>query len=73
MGDCFTHSRKMAAIRAAEDSGEVADSQSVRLSLIAEVHAGTKTLEQVQAELRKIRKGAKRLGLKTRSSVYRHG
>jgi len=61
----------MDALRDAEDSGLVADSMKVRLNLMAEVHAGTKSLEQVQAELSKIQRDAKKLGLKKRSSVYR--
>ena len=71
MADYFIHKRKIDSIRAKEESGLIADSMAVRLALVAEVHAGTKTLEQVQAELSKIQRNAKRSGLTTRSSAYR--
>ena len=55
----------------AEAAGEVADSMEVRMALMARVHSGEITLEQAQAELAKIKRNAKRNGLKTRDSFYR--
>lgn len=62
---------KRQAVNAAEASGELADSQSVRLALIQRMHAGEITLEQVQSELAKIKRNAKKNGLKTRNQVFR--
>lgn len=68
-----THSRKNKAVRASEESGEVADSMEVRLALIARMKAGELTLDQVQAELKRIKKSAKASGKITRAQAYRHG
>lgn len=59
------------ALKKAEASGEVADSHAVRMTLVEKMHAGEMTLEQVQAELRRIQRSAKHRGLKTRDDFYR--
>ncbi len=56
-----------------EESGIVADSLEVRKKLMEEVHAGTKTLEQVQAELKKIKSQAKKNGMITRTQAFNQG
>ena len=47
---------KRAAVNKAEGDGVVADSMDVRLALMAQVKSGEKTLEQVQTELKKIKR-----------------
>jgi hypothetical protein len=63
--------RKQSAVKAAEDAGEVADSMNVRLELIAKMDRGEMTLDQVQAELARIKRTAKNNGKTTRSRLYR--
>ena len=58
------------ALSAAETSGEVADSKVIRLALMAQFHNGEKTLDQVQSELAKIKRGAKKNGKVTRDQAY---
>jgi hypothetical protein len=57
--------------KSAEAADEVADSMEVRLALIGRMKAGELTLEQVQAELARIKRAAKRNGQVTRSEAYR--
>ena len=64
---------KRRALREAESDGLVADSMEVRKALMARVWDGEITLEECQSELAKIKRQAKRNGLKTRSQVYRAG
>jgi hypothetical protein len=64
---------KRRACDAAEASGQVADSGEVRLALMKRVHSGEITLEQAQAELKKIKRDAKKTGLLTRSQAYNQG
>jgi hypothetical protein len=59
------------AHKKAEAAGEVADSMDVRMKLMERVHSGEITLEAAQAELAKIKRNAKRSGLKTRDQFYR--
>lgn len=61
---------KRAAVDAADAAGQIADSIAVRAKLIAQWHAGEKTLAQIQAELRTIQRAAKKNGTLTRSQVY---
>jgi hypothetical protein len=68
--DYFEHSRRMDHQREAEATGKVADSMDVRLALIAKVHAGEMTLDEAQAELKRIKRGAKRNGQITRAQAY---
>lgn len=62
---------KAEALRAAEASGTLADSMTVRLALMARVRAGEISLADAQAELRRIKRAAKQIGLPTRSSTWR--
>jgi hypothetical protein len=64
---------KIEAVRTAEAAGAVADSMDVRMGLIARMDAGELTLEQVQAELKRIKRDAKKNGQTTRSKAYRNG
>ena len=65
------HSKKLDAVRAAEADGKVADSMEVRMALIARMDAGEITLEDVQAELKRIKRVAKKSGQVTRAQAYR--
>ena len=64
---------KRDALRAAESAGQVADSHEVRLALLNRMHAGELTLEQVQAELKRIKRSAKAAGLLTRAQAFNRG
>lgn len=64
---------KRAHVKAAEAAGEVADSQAVRLVLMARVEAGEITLEAAQTELKKIQAGAVKAGLVTRNQAFKRG
>lgn len=48
------------AMRKADEAGEIADSMDVRHQLLEKVRKGEATLEQVQAELKKIKRNAKK-------------
>lgn len=61
------------ALRKADAAGQVADSTEVRTKLMERVHSGEITLEQAQAELKRIKRGAKAAGLMTRSEAFRRG
>lgn len=56
--------------RAMEAEGRVADSMEVRVALIERMHAGELTLAQVQAELARIKRNAKRNGKITRNQAF---
>ena len=62
---------KRVALQVAEELGIVADSSELRASLVAKIHSGEMTIEQVQAELRKVKRNAKKNGLKTRDQIWR--
>jgi len=64
---------KRNAVKAAEGAGKVADSMDVRMALMDRVHRGEITLAQAQAELKKIKSGAKRAGLVTRAQAFNAG
>jgi hypothetical protein len=64
---------KKRALKAAEAAGEVADSHSVRLAIMARVRSGEITLAQAQAELKKIQAKAQSIGLKTRAQAFNEG
>lgn len=64
---------KRAACNEAEAAGQVADSGAVRLALMQRVHSGEITLDQAQAELKKIKRDGKKAGLMTRSQAYNQG
>ena len=64
---------KRTEVNRAEAAGEVADSMEVRMALIARMDAGELTLQQVQAELKRIKRGAKAAGKVTRSQAFNRG
>lgn len=64
---------KRAAVNQAESDGVVADSMEVRLALMKQVSSGEKTLAEVQAELKKIKRQAKKNGMVTRSQAFNRG
>lgn len=64
---------KKIARKEAEAAGAVSDSGAVRLALMQRVHSGEITLEQAQAELKKIKRDGKKAGLVTRAQAYNRG
>jgi len=73
-GDAFWNAvAKRDALKQAETSGKVADSMEVRKALMERVHTGEITLEQAQEELAKIKRGAKKAGMVTRSQAFSAG
>jgi hypothetical protein len=64
---------KRRSMNKAEENGQVADSMEVRHQLLEKVRKGEATLEQVQAELKKIKRNAKKNGLITRSQAFSRG
>lgn len=62
---------KRRAVTAAEAAGEVADSMAVRLEIVERMNRGEITLAQAQAELKAIKRGARRAGKTTRAEVWR--
>ncbi len=73
-GDHFwTNIEKRAAVKKAEASGEIADSMEYRKSLVEKMKRGEMTLEQIQSELAKTQRAAKRNGKMTRAEAYRRG
>ena len=64
---------KREAMKADEAAGLVADSMDVRLELLRRMKAGELTLEQVQAELKRIQRGAKASGKVTRAQSFSRG
>lgn len=61
------------ALKAAEAAGQVVDSMEVRTKLMERVHSGEITLEAAQAELKRIKRGAKAAGKVTRNQAFRGG
>lgn len=64
---------KREAVIDAEKCGQVADSAEVRHALMSRVETGEITLAQAQAELKKIKSGAKKAGLITRAQAFSRG
>lgn len=64
---------KREALKTAESSGMVADSMDVRMALIERMHSGELTLAEVQAQLKKIKAGAKKAGKLTRAQAFSRG
>lgn len=62
---------KRVALQIAEEQGLVADSSALRTSLVAKINSGEMTVEQAQGELRKVKREAKKNGLKTRDQIWR--
>jgi DNA-binding protein H-NS len=55
---------------AADARGEIADGMAYRSAVVARVRAGEITLEQAQAELRRVQRKAKREGRPTYYGTY---
>lgn len=69
--DFYTKRRNaLDAVKAAESQGMVADSMEVRIALMEQVHRGERTLEDAQAELKRIKRNAKKNGQITRNQAY---
>lgn len=64
---------KRAHTNECEARGLVADSKEVRMDLIRRMDAGELTLDQVQDELKRIKRNAKKNGQLTREQAYRQG
>jgi hypothetical protein len=64
---------KREAVKQAEESGQVSDSMDVRKALMAKVHMGEITLQDAQAELKRIQRGSRNAGRITRSQAFRQG
>ncbi len=64
---------KKDALKKADADGSVADSMEVRMALVKRMEAGEITLEQMQAELAAIKRGAKKAGKITRSQAWARG
>ncbi|MDI3371678.1 hypothetical protein QVM55_12790 [Pseudomonas monteilii] len=62
---------KRVALQIAEEHGVVADSTEFRQALVAKLQSGEMTLDQVQEELRKVKREAKKNGKKTRAQIWR--
>lgn len=62
---------KRVALQIAEEQGLVADSTEFRQALVAKLQSGEMTLDQVQEELRKVKREAKKNGKKTRDQIWR--
>lgn len=60
-------------VQAEEAAGNVADSMDVRLALMARVHSGEITLDDAQAQLKRIKRGAKAAGQSTRNQAFMRG
>jgi hypothetical protein len=62
--------RKRSALDRADAAGEIADSMGVRGEIMRRIHAGEITLEEGQAELKNIKRNAKKKGQLTRSQKW---
>jgi hypothetical protein len=63
--------KRMMQLRDDQASGLVADSDAVRVALIKRMHAGELTLEQVQAEIKRIQREAKKAGRPVRADYFK--
>ena len=64
---------KRANVKKCEEDGIIADSIEVRMALMDQVKNGEKTLEEVQKELAKIKRNAKKSGKITRNQAFIRG
>jgi hypothetical protein len=64
---------KFQNIKDCESDGVVADNMDVRTKLMEQVRSGEKTLDEVQKELRKIQRDAKKNGKITRNQAFIRG
>jgi hypothetical protein len=69
--DFYTRRREsLAAVKEAESKGLVADSMEYRIELMNQVHRGERTLADAQAELKRVKRNAKKNGQITRNQAY---
>lgn len=68
--DSIEYRERRDAQKKDEAEGKVADSMGVRLALMDRVHKGEITLEEAQAQLKKIKSAAKRNGQITRNQAF---
>lgn len=64
---------KRANVNRCEKEGLIADSDEVRMALMQQVRSGEKTLPEIQAELKKIKRNAKKNGKITRNQAFVRG
>jgi len=64
---------KLKNVKDCEEQGVIADSMEVRTALMEQVHSGEKTLQEVQTELKKIKRNAKKNGKITRNQAFIRG
>lgn len=65
--------RKKRAVKDDEANGRIADSMAVRLDIVRRMERGEITPEQGQAELKRIKRNAKKNGKITREQSFRQG
>ena len=70
MSDPFKIALKMLQVKRAEADGLVSDSMAVRKALLERMHAGELTLDEVKAELERIKRQGRKAGLITRAQAY---
>jgi hypothetical protein len=63
--------QRMIQLEKDQATGVVADSDSVRAALVEKMHAGEMTLEQVQSELKRIKREAKKAGRPIRDDYFK--
>lgn len=68
--DTLTRISRRNSLAEAEKYNQVADSTDIRKALMAKVRSGECSLVEVQAELKKIQRDAKKNGKKTRNQAY---
>jgi hypothetical protein len=60
-------------VKSCEERGEIADSQAARIELLKRVKSGELTLDEMQAELKSIKRDAKKNGQKTKAKAWSEG
>jgi len=60
-------------VKKCEAEGIIADSTDVRMALMEQVRSGEKTLQEVQSELKKIKRNAKKNGMITKNQAFIRG
>lgn len=68
--DYFEHKQRLNHQKQAESDGRVADSLEVRKQLIQRMKAGEITFDEMQKELKRIKRNAKKNGQITRAQAY---
>lgn len=68
--DIWRQQDKRNEVNRSEQAGEVADSLEVRKEILARVGSGEITMAKAHAELRKIRRNAKKAGKVTRNQAW---